>query len=338
MNLSPVEWSQAQSLLLKLVHVLTPLTLRTIPASFLNRHFFIPFSSTKGDFEACSLKNPVRLMTTLHSVQKEVDRWVEENSYLEEPQAESKTARLSKGDLIFANREVREVPKETLPISKQAQRLISQVQDAIATLSCSSFIRNPDKTNLKETLKKLKPHLDRIIESVEQDKNQIPKTATQNSFRFPTARSHREDFFLKQNDLSGLDKDFQNPIFKKNRCLDLEKENLGIDLESRGESKSFPPNVFEISNRPFPRMQKEEERRNISKKEKTNHDSQEAKTLSSIQQSETNQELKTYLKPLEAISLPGAPFIPEVRRLNFVRKKKKGKDLWSNKEEDDQKR
>src|SRR5690554_6472885 len=76
MNLNPIEWAQAQNLLLKLVQVLSPLTVRPIaPSFFLSRRFFAPPMAPSADFFQ---HHPVKLLSALHEVRKEVEEWIAE--------------------------------------------------------------------------------------------------------------------------------------------------------------------------------------------------------------------------------------------------------------------
>ena len=166
MNLNPIEWAQAQDLLVKLVHVLTPLTEKTVPASFfLSRRFVIPASLMQDDFSSGPLRHPVRVLPTLYSVQQQVEQWI-----AEAPQeAEARPA------APVPNEEKRTPPKEAPPISKQAQRLIDQVHDAIVILSTSTNMQDPQEAILRRVLAKLKPSLDRIVDSMAREKISLRK-------------------------------------------------------------------------------------------------------------------------------------------------------------------
>lgn len=171
MNLNGIDWSRAQTLLLKLVEVLVPLTDRNRPDSVvLTRPFFIPPSAE----EIHALRCPVRILTTLHSVQKQVEEWVgKEVENGESPSSEKP------------------------PISKQAKQLIMQVQNAIGKLCTSTNIQNPEEAPLRETLKTLKPHLDQIIEAVKHEGMHTPSDGLPPSFRYPVATPVRAHLLKK---------------------------------------------------------------------------------------------------------------------------------------------
>lgn len=143
MNLNSTEWSQAQELLLKLVEVLTPLTSKGEEEEpiYLHKPFFIPPK------EAPPFKYTVRLLVGLQSVQKEFAEWVDEMGPVQKPPSIQK-----------------EEPLPLLPL--QAQKLILQVQQAIATLCNSTNLKAPKEEPLKQIFKELKPEIDQIVEVV----------------------------------------------------------------------------------------------------------------------------------------------------------------------------
>lgn len=363
MNLNPVEWSQAQDLLVKLVQVLTPLTLRTVPASFfLNRRFFIPPSVLQEDFQATSLKHPVRLLTTLHSVQKEVERWIGEVS-TEEPPAENQVRPLPRNELKRIEKEaVRSAPKEAPPLSTQAKKLIVQVQDAISKLATSTNIQDPKETPLRETLRKLKPNLDRIIEAVQNDKEKIPDLERADAIRPMVPRSSREELIrklssvpiaeprheelpehrpiptaqsLRQKQVSEIAKDFKK---------DLEKERVDEPVIHAAPFPAVRPKNGPIFRFGPTLPQKEAEEIQtatpIQHKGGVKKSSTESKPVPLVIPTEHPQqghkvETKVTPRPVEITSLPGAPFVAETKRLIVSPKKKKRKGFWFKGEEED---
>lgn len=191
MNLNPVEWSQAQDLLLKLVRILAPLTEdRSIPiSSVLSKRFFAP--PTNEDFQGFQFRNPVRILTNLHNVQKQVEELIGE------PSIENFNASKQAFEPKKVCRPEQMTPKPFPPLSKQAQKLINQVQDAIGKLCSSTNIKKPDEAPLRETLKQLKPSLDRMIEAVTH-KELHPANDSSSSFRLPISRSLREEQIIKK--------------------------------------------------------------------------------------------------------------------------------------------
>lgn len=180
MELNPIEWNEAQNLLLKLVQALSPLAISPVaPSMFLSRRFFIPPSVTPAaDFFQ---RHPVKLLVTLHEVQKEVEEWIAEPEKNGAPEESRPAAAATRpATKIASERQVekpvskekpqtRELSKpeeeKTVPLVRQAKELIHQVQEAIGKLSNSTYIQEPQEAPLRELLKKLKPSLDRIVDS-----------------------------------------------------------------------------------------------------------------------------------------------------------------------------
>ena len=139
MNLNSVEWSQAQELLLTLVRVLTPLTGRAESlSSFLHFRLYFPPAQVETQ-----LQRSVSVLTTLCSVQAQVKEWIGEGSEVE-----------------------KEEVRLELPLARQAQKLIEQVQGAIGKLCSSKHIKNPEAAPVRKTLQTLKPRLDQIVDMV----------------------------------------------------------------------------------------------------------------------------------------------------------------------------
>ncbi len=168
MNMAPIDLSKAQDLLTKLIQILSPLTVKEIPASILlNKRFFIPPQESKNQTQ-----RSVKLLSSLHAVQMAVNEWVQEEEDLAQKQAKPLGAQPSSNEKpegkervcnYFSLRE-REVTSPS--IAKQAKVLINQVHKAICELSSSSHFKDPQEAPLREALKRLKPQLDRVIEAI----------------------------------------------------------------------------------------------------------------------------------------------------------------------------
>ncbi len=166
-----IEWSKAQDLLLKLVQALAPLAERSPPISaILQQRFSIPQSLFSEEVPKRSIRQPVTLLTSLHS---EVEKWI--------------------GEPALAS----PLQQPTLPIARQAQRLIDQVQDTIGKLCQSMHIKDPKEEPLREALKRLKPHLERIIEAVSHEGMHSSDEGNATPFRAPIPRSIREQQLKK---------------------------------------------------------------------------------------------------------------------------------------------
>ncbi len=342
MNLNPVEWSQAQDLLIKLVQVLTPLTERIVPASFfLSRRFVIPSGLMQEDCPSIPLRHPVRILSALHTVQQEVEKWIgKAPQEIEEKKSEVRPP-LSRNE---------NVPKDTPPLSKQAQKLIHEVQKAIGELANSTYIQDPKEAPLREALKKLKPNLDRIIDSMAHEKE--PEQAPQVPLRQSIPRTPRDFIFAKphmfaeilNNEIAARPAPAKDPVDSPIVRLVQrggEKEGRGVEPAS---PKSIPvptrtapaPISRDEAVSPAPKKKGEvKEGREPSKE-----NSIEAKPLKvetevdKPSRKEGHTEVKVIPKPFEAITLPGAPFISQAKNLVAPRKKKKRKGFWFKGEED----
>lgn len=138
MNLTSVDWSRAQSLLMKLIQVLSPLAETEGPVFYcVDPKFFF-----KPTFSEESLKQPVQWLQTLQTVQKEVEQFVG-------PSTQTKPA-----------------STDPAPIKHQAKRLILEVQHAIGRLSNSCNLKEPKLEPLQEALVLIKSPLKTLVESV----------------------------------------------------------------------------------------------------------------------------------------------------------------------------
>lgn len=325
--MNSVEWSHAQDLLVKLVQILSPLTVRAVPSSlFLHRRFFIPPSVMQED--SFLNKHPIRLLKTLHAVQKQVDEWIEESLppksvQREEPQVDSPwTKALPREEqAVFPLPDLQDVQKEPLkteplsqppkekekempmkeppPLKAQVKILIHQVQDAIVTLSTSAFIQDPQEAPLREALKKLKPNLDRIIETIaETQENESPQPLS--SFRRSIPTASREEFVKKWSpSLQILEKPILPLLPKREKQEFREKRNE--ETSKRGVKKEI---FFE--------------------------ESVAASVSTATGPYEGEREESPPFKPTV---LPAAPFTPETRQVVSSRKKKR-KGFWFKEKED----
>lgn len=303
MKLNPVEWSQAQELLIKLVQVLTPLAERTVPASFfLSRRFVIPSGLIQDDLQPFLLRHPVRLLTTLHSVQKQVEQWIAE------PPKEVEAGENEKGE---------PVPRETPPLSKQAQKLIDQVQEAIVKLSTSTYVQDPQEVPLREALKKLKPNLDRIIDSMTHEKEPSSRPKAPSHFRHPIPSPYREYVFAKL-----------NPSPDRPIARTIQKE-----VEVEGKKRRAESPVIERDEMTPPHKKRDVKPRrgeegSIQEKEPLSEKVPVDTAVEKQSHQQGQKEAKVAPKPLETIALAGAPFLSQTKNIVAPRKKKKRKGFW----------
>ncbi len=262
MDTNPIEWPRAQELLLKLVQNLVPLTDRqTAPSVFLSRRFFIPSANETHSL----LRYSVQLLTTLHAVQKQVEKWVGE---------------------------VEKAPEESaLPVAKQAQKLIDQVQDAIGNLVTSSNIKAPKEETLRETLKRLKPNIDRVVEALAHEEEMHAADHFPPPFRFSVPRSPREHL-LKKLVATVESIQPQRQVIKKPEKSQPQEEILEEKAESQTSRKENRSEVPDEKGIPFHAAKE------------THHFAEERTTL------------------------PGAPFFSGMKDLISARKKKKRKGFW----------
>lgn len=215
MNLNSVDWFNAQKLLIKLVQVLSPLTLRTVPSSFfLNRRFITPQSYSHEDF--FHERSPVQLLTKLQSVQKEIEEWVG-------------------GDFRPKKESVKSVSKENLPLVKQAKVLIQQVQEAIGKLSNSSFIQKPQEGPLLQTFNELKPKLDQIIREVTEQK---PEESPSPSRYIPTPE--RKEILKRYSKVKITEEMISTPFTKS------QSKQEALKITPKVEVKVIPPSMGPI--------------------------------------------------------------------------------------------
>jgi hypothetical protein len=136
--MNPIDWPEARNLLLKLLKDLTPFTDRPgdVKTALLNKRFSIPFFD-----QSDSLKPRIQLLSNL----KSVSDWMGKVT----PPARTK-------------------PQVTVSSTEIAQKLVEQVRGAIHNLSSSSFLNSPKDAQLRDVMRKIKPLLDDLIETVTQ--------------------------------------------------------------------------------------------------------------------------------------------------------------------------
>lgn len=358
MDMNPVEWSQAKNLLVKLSQVLSPLTVQTISSSmFLHRRFFIPPSEVQeGTFLN---KHPVRLLTAaLHKVQKEMEALMgetpieivqkEQPGKATEIKPQEKEVQLNtlpvenlgeegqktnspapRSEQIFTHSKqqpegtVREESKKVLPLVAQVKILIHQVQDAIVSLSTSAFIQDPQEAPLREELKKLKPHLDRIIESIAeaQEKEAISRFPLRPSV--PT--TSREEFVKN---LSPSIEPLDLPILQRKKAIEGTSPKQEIQQEQ--QEKTSPEKKSAVSQETLPGQGEKTGRipkQNVKRGEEGGQEKTFESTLTPFLITRPHEGEKGEKPSPRQIVLPGAPFVSDTRRLTPPRKKKR-KGFW----------
>lgn len=310
MNLNRVEWSRAQDLLLKLVQILTPLTDQeaSAPSLFLTKRFFVPPLPLES--ESFHFRHPVCLLSTLHSVQKQVTQWIDEEFSFPEERTSSAPEKRETPIPPFREKST------AAPLSIQAKRLIDQVHDAIGKLCTSVNIKDPKEEPLKQALRRLKPSLDQIVEAVSKD--EMPETK-EGKFKHPLPVSYRERLIQKF-------------------TFAQQREPLG--LKSRAEAQ-----IESLVRKKEAAESKEKTIDKPTEKEKSvelsipNHPSEKAKAadLSSVVVPFVKQEKKEIVKSSEKTSIPVIPFISPTRPLPSSRKqiKKKRKGFWFREDNED---
>lgn len=318
MEMTPIDCSRAQDILTKLVQVLSPLTLKIVPTSFfLSKRFAMP--NREGLFPKKEMRANVCLLKDLTQFQAEIEMlmgdaktsgkegtWPKTDSVLPESREKMMQALKSKTPEQKgpATPEQKGAPQLVLPpVSKQAEKLIAQVHVAIAKLTTSKQLKNPEEEPLKEALRKIKPHLDRIVESV----------------------SHQE---------KGSD-----PITKRGAVFPNRNHPLNASVKnSESETAKEVPNT-NAQNDP-PKRKKGELSREPLKKESAERTEKSERKIAvnaltgKILISHTPDEVQQVPRTQERTYLPGAPFQPENKNLGPIKKKKKRKGFWFKREEE----
>ncbi len=331
MNLNPVEWSEAKDLLLSLVQVLTPLTERIVsPSFFLSRRFVLPSALAQEDCPSILSRHPIRILSALHTVQKEVNKWIGAP-----PERDCENGERAEAPPL---KEARVPPREAPSLSKQAQKLIREVQKAIGELASSTYIQSPTEAPLRAALTKLKPNLDQIIDSMAHEKE--PEEPPSGSLgravlRLPGSRigtKHKEDlpppFPLLETEKEGA------PSLTRAVSKSPEKEGRGADPAAPEEVLGAPIDEEGPVLSALKKKEPVKEGRKPSKENPTELELHKVESEGERLSKENRTEPKAVLKSLETIALPGAPFISQAKNLTAPRKKKKRKGFWFKGEED----
>lgn len=319
MNLNPVEWSQAQELLLQLVQVLSPLAEQ--PAQrhiILTNRLFVPQKSE--DYQPVQSKNPVRILLTLESMQKQVQEWVGE-----EGEGRVKTTIPPKNP--------------TPPIAMQAKTLLLRVQNAIGRLVSSSNLKDPKQEPLREAMKQLKPDLDRIIQAVAEEGMEAGiEKPNERSFatpyRFVPTPSGRQTRLMAEVKTVNAKVKIDNPksqiIHETLPYNETSKPQITEEIRAQAKPQPMQPknNEVEVLN---PKLSEETSPLSFSRPSKL------SPAIQNEPHVQTKEQKQAIPRPIERTTIPVVPFISESRSLTPVRKKKKKKGFWQREEEDDRK-
>lgn len=352
MDLNPVEWTQAQDLLRKLVQTLTPLTSGVAPrrsplspnsASMgpelipFNKRLFIPsFGESLPSFPY-----PVRLLSALRSTQQQMEELIEklpiaEIHFSKETAAKSlkkitaentkETAakpleKITAEKTEFTEKEsvaVQKVPQRSpvsASVSGQAQKIIDQVRDAIGTLSNSANLVDPKAAPLREALKRLKPLVDALIHAVGRGDMPSSEDEASPTFRFAVPKSPREHLFKKEIPIPKG----QEPSLRKAATHSWDPpQSSKRRLETPGE-------VAEKSGSNLKESSQNETKAKIPPQQYP------TAGIPPVRPQEDPE-----IKLAEQTSLPGVPY-PSSSFQMQKKEKKKRKGLWSSEKEDDQK-
>lgn len=375
MDINPIDWNQAQNLLLKLVRVLSPLAVNQIPSSFfLNRRFFIPPSFVSAGFFQ---SHPVRIHVILHEVQREVDAWIGETSKEEAVLAQNPIertepevgGRVEKGKVPNISEETIKSSSETpIPLGKQAKELIHQVQEAIGRLSNSNYIQDPREAPLRETLKELKPPLDRIINAIVETREDTPANAKPYLFRHALPTSVRQEIVQKWHSSSNEKplpvSQTESKVLEKGqpdqeRLLKREapfRERESVQLRtSLGESTSLAkslensrpgastkdmeksqPSIQQEETSPAKRRrgEREPDKRGVPVAHRVDGKEVQLTPIGFHGQKHHEEGQKNVKQEPRSVTLPVAPLIFEPKRAVSPRKKKKRKGFWFKEEEE----
>ncbi len=353
MDLNPVEWTQAQDLLRKLVQTLAPLTngfaarrpgppntasmigvgLDLIP---FNKRLFTPsFGQSLPSFPY-----PVRLLTVLRSTQQQMEELIEklpmaeENSFSEKISAKPSEKNEKPVLAKLVEKEGLAVPKKegggehsSVSVSGQAQKIIDQVRDAIGTLSNSANLVDPKAAPLREALKRLKPLVDALIHEVGRGDMPSSDDEAPPTFRFAVPKSPREHLFKKEIPLP----QGQDPSLRK-------AARSTHSWEVPAKSGPHPKDDVFSGSGPHPR----DDASSGTPAHAGSHAGSGSNLREPFQQYPTmgmppvRPQEEPEIKPAEQTSLPGAPY-PSSSFQMQKKEKKKRKGLWSSEKEDDQK-
>lgn len=353
MDLNSVDWSNARNLLVKLAQALSPLADNTSSITntiFLNRRFVPPQHDLGADFYE---RHPVQILIKLHEVQKQVEELIDD------PEAPKETpeTRFKNNPKTAASKESAfevERPKNgasqtpsILPLVRQAKELVHQVQEAIVKLSSSLYIKDPNEAPLRETLKKLKPDLDRIIQTIAEIQRKPAEKGEKISLPIPVPK--RQEVVIKkfrelrEKNFSAVETEVSRarpqpqPLRKTEPAPENQKAPKAF-IQTKLTPDSKPPLPFKEKAEPSTEK-KAKEKVSVELETKKLH-SKEAKpfqnqigTLPSEKPEQGQNNTKQEFRPL---ALPISPLIFDAKRIVSPRKKKKRKGFWF-KDEDDTK-
>ncbi|EKE08190.1 MAG: hypothetical protein ACD_17C00296G0003 [uncultured bacterium] len=259
--MNPVDWFRAQDLLFQLIQALTPLTVQALSTSFfLNQRFCNPQIST------CFGSVPTRhailaLSKELEKVEAEIHQRIEERPAASHKKTIAMAEELKgEGRTEIVNRQ-----DSMRPLASQAERLIREVHKAISQLSAPAYLTQPCSEPLEEALKRLKPQLDRIIETVQRgeksDRCTLPdvvqqqldpsdlKTIQKNTWELGRPLEHKTSQ-PEHRAQEGLKKLFSEADVAKNKRHPNEHIQLTDRLHSNSE-KGGEPKPRLLDERPY---------------------------------------------------------------------------------------
>jgi hypothetical protein len=306
MDIQPTEWSRAQELLVRLVQVLTPIVQQGSGEgiSSFSRSLFVPPEPL------ATFPFSVRLLKVLTQAQSQMSQWIEE--------AKEESAPQQKSPLVPAPSPKREVPFAPIfsqkPAQGRAKELIIQVRQAIRTLATFSTVENPKPPPFREVMRKLKPLIDDLIETVgKTDMHSSDDWASPNRKAVPIP-ARQEQIFPKRIPLpfrgnSGRDnapkkEPSSPPIQKRGEKPWKEEVRLTPQATPRARAITPEPSLPVTSLRPGP-SQSEERKPSVS------------------------------APHFDRISLPGVPYFHPSPSHTPVKGKKKKKDFLHREDEDE---
>lgn len=288
--------------------------------------------ATKGSEE----KNPPKADSQI----KEPEKMQKPRSFGEEKQSPEKMEgtptqkNLPLGEKEKTNSQ-RSEKKPEPTVSKQAVRLIDQVRDAIRNLSHSGNLIDPQPGPLRDALKRLKPMIDALIEAVSQSDMHTPSDglAPKTQFVLPKLdREHLKIPFPHQKEgtkketpsirSATIQRQSSDPVVPK-EIAKVREESIQkpAPKDLATSNKMLPQNPMSVPSKPNPQPPLSTPIPYVE-----------------VRVAIKNQDADPDSQPAEKVSLPAAPFTPELTRSNTSQKKKR-KRFWSrnSKEEDEEK-
>lgn len=354
------ESSGMQELLARLLQVLTPLVKgdEEKEISSLSRRLFIPPAPSERE---SSFRYPVRLLPVLQQAQKQMGHWIERfSSEKENPRSQSqeKSPALEPNKPKHSPQETQRLAerKDLTPLQGQARQLIAQVRQAIQLLSTASNLQEDSKqAPFREAIKKLKPLIDDLIETV----GRGDMHSADDDDALPPRKSVRiaihQRLLRKQIPLPFRERTMTPPKERSEQLRQQptekrpveKREERGGDISRKSEpqstsSKEQPIQVHETKPRfSTPKQGIQEEKAPFPPPPFA------PKPPSSVTPpfpfggrplpSDEGEPMKSSPR-FDRISLPGAPYFPQATSSNPIKAKKKGKNFWERQpEEDDEK-